>query len=167
MRKKIILFFLLALPMLTAAQSLRFAYFSYENVLKSMAGYTKVKEDLATLRAQYEAELLRSENDFHAKYEDFLEGQKDFAPSILRRRQAELQELMDKNKAFKEETKRLFQQAEEEMLGNLKQRLNNTIKQMGRENGYAFILNTDNNTLPYVDTLVGEDITNKLISVLK
>ena len=37
----------------------------------------------------------------------------------------------------------------------------------GRKSGYAFILNSDNNTLLYVDTAKGEDITDALIAVLK
>ena len=38
---------------------------------------------------------------------------------------------------------------------------------MGRESGYAFILNTDNNALPYADISMGEDITETLKTVLK
>ena len=38
---------------------------------------------------------------------------------------------------------------------------------MGKESGYAFILNTDNNVLPYTNPAIGEDITDALISVLK
>lgn len=38
---------------------------------------------------------------------------------------------------------------------------------MGKESGYAFILNSDNNNLPFVNTAIGEDITDALISALK
>ena len=37
---------------------------------------------------------------------------RDFAPSILQKRQAELQEMMEKNVAFKNESKRLLAQAD-------------------------------------------------------
>ena len=38
---------------------------------------------------------------------------------------------------------------------------------MGKESGYAFILNTDNNTVPFVNTAMGEDVTDALITALK
>jgi len=41
------------------------------------------------------------------------------------------------------------------------------VREMGKESGYAFILNSDNNNLPFVNTAIGEDITDALISVLK
>ena len=47
------------------------------------------------------------------------------------------------------------------------QRLRDTVSEMGRESGYAFILNTDGNALPYVDATMGENITEALKTVLK
>jgi len=167
MKKSILFLFLLALPLMASAQSLKFAYFSYDAVLKSMPDYVIAARNLDALRAKYDAELQRSENDFHAKYEDFLEGQKDFAPSILKKRQAELQEMIDKNEAFKEESQRLLNQAKTDAYAPVVAKLNDAIRQMGRTKGYAFVLNTDNNALPYVDALVGEDITELLKNALK
>ena len=66
-----------------------------------MPEYVQLHVSINDLRAKYDAETTRSENDFHTKYEEFLEGQRNFAPSILKKRQAELQELLDKNIAFK------------------------------------------------------------------
>lgn len=88
--------FSLLLPFVASAQGLRFAYFSYEEVLLSLPEYAAVQREMATLRDKYEAETRRSEEDFNAKYEEFLEGQRDFAPSIFRKRQAELQEMVEK-----------------------------------------------------------------------
>jgi outer membrane protein len=38
---------------------------------------------------------------------------------------------------------------------------------MGKESGYAFILNADNNSVPFVNTAMGEDVTEALIAALK
>lgn len=45
------------------------------------------------------------------------------------------------------------------MYAPLKKRLNEILRQIGRERGYAFILNTDNDAVPYIDTASGEDIS--------
>lgn len=155
------------LPLLASAQQLHFGYFSYQEVFKSMAGYSIAMKHIDDLRKQYDAEMKRVEEEFNKKYEEFLDGQKDFAPSIREKRQAELQEMMEKNIAFKQEARRLIRQAEEEAMAPLKERLSSALNALGKEKGYAFIINTDNNTLPFVNELMGEDISVPLKERLK
>ena len=123
-----------------------------------MPAYAIAERDMASLRAKYEEEGKRVEDDFNKKYEQFLDGQRDFAPSILQKRQAELQEMMEKNVAFKNESKRLLAQADAESKAALKVRLRAIVARIGADRGYAFILNTDNDAVPYVNNAVGEDI---------
>ena len=169
MIKKIFACFVIAILAITAnAQStLKFAYFNYNEVLKSMPEYAAATRSINDLRAKYDAETTRSENDFHAKYEDFLDGQRNFAPSILKKRQAELQELLDKNIIFKKEADRLIEQAEKQAYAPVHAKLRKTIAKMAQESGYAFVLNADNNALPYVNNMIGEDITVALKTALQ
>lgn len=155
------------LPLLASAQQLRFGYFSYQEVFKSMAGYSIAMKHIDDLKKQYDAEMKRVEEEFNKKYEEFLDGQKDFAPSIREKRQAELQEMMEKNIAFKQEARRLIRQAEEEAMAPLKEQLSSVLNALGKEKGYAFIINTDNNALPFVNELMGEDISIPLKERLK
>ncbi|MBR3445332.1 MAG: OmpH family outer membrane protein [Prevotella sp.] len=166
MTKKLFLIVtLIALPMMVAAQ--RFGYFSYDEVLKSMPDYIEAQNNINTLRQQYDNEMKRAENEFNNKYEEFLEGQRSFAPSILQKRQAELQELMEKNITFRQETERLLKQAEQEAYEPVRKRLNAIVQEIGRQRGYAFILNTDNNACPYVDSSMAENITTLIKDALK
>lgn len=167
MKKTLLLSLFFALSVLAQAQELRFAYFDYEAVLTSMTDYKKAQLDLQALRTQYDAETRRSEDDFNQKYDEFLDGQRTFQPSIFRKRQAELQELMDKNIAFKKETQKLLADAEEEALAPVKQRLNEAIQKAGKDGGYAFILRATTEQLPYVDPEKGTDITEQLKEALK
>lgn len=60
--EKTFLFLALALmPLLASAQSLKFAYFSYNEVLQSMADYATAVQNMKDLRAKYDAETQRSE----------------------------------------------------------------------------------------------------------
>ena len=131
-------------------QSLRFGYFSYEEVLHTMPGYAIAK---------YDAETKRAEDEFNAKYEEFLDGQRSFAPSILEKRQAELRELMAKNVTFKAEAVRLLQQADADAYAPLKAQIDAAVQKVGKVKGLAFILNTDKGAFPYVNALCGEDVT--------
>lgn len=140
-------------------QSLRFGYFSYEEVLHTMPGYAIAKHNKDDLRAKYDAETKRAEDEFNAKYEEFLDGQRSFAPSILEKRQAELRELMAKNVTFKAEAVRLLQQADADAYAPLKAQIDAAVQKVGKVKGLAFILNTDKGAFPYVNALCGEDVT--------
>ena len=157
--RKLILFFLFALLPFAAQAQLKFGYLSYSNAIKTLPGYALMQENMARLKAQYDGEAQRAEDDFNAKYQAFLEVQNTLATPILRKRQAELQELLDKNVAFKAEADRLLRQAEADMYAPLKTQLNEALKRIGEEHGYMLILNSDNDNLPYVNEMVGEDIT--------
>ena len=80
-----------------------------------MADYATATRSLNDLKAKYDAETKRSADDFNNRYEDFLDVQHKLEPSILRKRQAELEELMDRNIAFRKETDRLLKKAEAEI----------------------------------------------------
>ena len=154
------------LPFMAEAQ-VKFGYFRYEEAFRSMPEYAIVQANLNDLRAKYDAETKRVEEEFNRKYEEFLEGQADFAPTILQKRQTELQELLKKNVAFKAEAARLLQQAEADAYAPLRERLSKVLKEIGEGNGYAFILNTDGDACPYIDPEMGEDVLQMVKEALQ
>ncbi len=167
MKKAIILLFITMLTLGVSAQNFKFGYFSYEAAFKSMPDYTKATANIEKLRTQYDNELKRAEKEFNNKYEDFLENQRTLAPAILDKRQAELQELLQKNMKFKEEAMRLLKQAENDAYAPLRNKLATALKKIGQEHGYAFIINTDGDACPYVDSTKGEDINLLIADELK
>ena len=139
---------------------LRYGYVSYNDVLQSMPEIEQAQKSLETLRSKYDVEMKRSEDEFNAKYEEFLEAQRDLVPSILRKRQAELQDMMDKNTAFRAEARRLLAQAESDAYAPLHAKLKAAIGEVAAEQGLAFVLNTDNNACPYINPAMGVDVTS-------
>ena len=150
-----------------SANAFRFGYLSYDAVLKSTPDYVLVQKNLADLKAQYEAEAKRVEDEFNAKYEQFLDGQRDFPQTILQKRQSELQDLMEKNIAFKEESRRLLAAAEQEAMAPLHQKLSNALQSVGFLRGVAFIINTDQNACPFINPEMGIDVTEDVLKLLK
>lgn len=157
MKRLFSLLLLALLPFAMQAQ-MRFGYLSYDKAIKATPDYAVAQNNLASLKAQYDNEVKRAEEEFNEKYAEFLEEQATLAPAIRKKRQAELQELLDRNIAFKKDADRLLAQAEADMMSPLRQKLNATLQQIGQERGYAFILNTDNNALPFVNSAYGEDL---------
>ncbi len=152
-------------PATSQAAALHYGYLSVDSVLHSLPDYTIAKHKLSDLKAKYDAEMKRVEDEFNTKYQFFLQDQQELAPSILQKRQAELQELMDKNVAFKAKARQLLQEAEEEAMSPIRDKVNTAIRLVGEKRGLAFVLNTDNNAAPFLNPTFGEDITAAVLQM--
>lgn len=146
---------------------LKFGFLSYEAALQAMPDYTLAQKKLADLKAQYQTEAKRVEDEFNRKYEEFLEGQREFPKTILQKRQSELQELMQKNIAFKQQSLDELAKAEQEAMAPLRIKLIEALGKIGRERGYAFIVDTDQKALPFINPAMGEDINQTVQDALK
>lgn len=162
---------LLAVPTMAQGEDsvaqVRFGYLSYEAALTAMPEYEGVQQKLNTMREAYEKELQRAENEFNRKYEDFLEGQKEFPRTILLKRQTELQDMLQRNLQFKQQGISDLAKAERDLMAPLRIRLNETIATLARSKHLALVINTDSNACPFIEPLLGVDLGDEVISTLK
>lgn len=142
-----------------SSAQIQFGYISYGQMLEKLPEYAQAKQDLAALKAKYEEEAKKGEEEFQRKFVDFLQGQKDFPQAIMQKRQAELQTLMDNGVSFRMKSQELIAQAEKELMQPAYKRLNSALLEVGVEYGYGCILNVDNNNCPYINPVVGVDVT--------
>lgn len=151
----------------SGATTMKFGFLSYDSVRQSMKEYAEMQQQVATMRSAYEAEMKRVEDDFNKKYEEFLDGQKNFPTTILQKRQGELQEMLDKNIAFKNESQRILNETEAQLLESINLMVKICVQQVGQKHGYAFILNTDADALPWLNPEMGEDVTEEVKALLR
>jgi len=171
MMKKIFFLLTLCVMGLTAhAQSdstvIKFGYLSYDSVMFAMPEYAEMQANMAQLREQYAAEQKRVEDDFNKKYEDFLDGQASFPKTILQKRQSELQELLDKNIAFKKESTKLLDDAEAQMIAAMRTSIDVIVSTIAQERGYAFVLNSDKQAVTFINPAMGEELTEVVKQLL-
>lgn len=170
--KKTILFLLLTVVSLAVSAqdskvAIKFGYVSYDSVMVSMPEYADFTTSMAQLREQYEAELNRVENDFNKKYEEFLDGQATFPKTILQKRQSELQEILDRNIDFKKQSQKMLSDVEANLMNAIKTTINMAVNVVAQERGYAFVLNTDKEAVPFINPALGEDITEAVKALLE
>ena len=151
----------------SSATTMKFGFLSYYSVRQSMKDYAEMQQQVAAMRSAYEAEMKRVEDDFNKKYEEFLDGQKNFPKTILQKRQSELQEMLDKNIAFKNESLRILEETEAQLMESINLMVKICVQQVGQKHGYAFILNTDADALPWLNPEIGEDITEEVKALLQ
>ena len=115
MKKYLLLLFILFAMLPISAQQIRIGYFSYDAVLKATPDYVSAQASIENLRKQYDSEIQFAEKDFNEKYENFIENINGMASAIREKRQSELQSILERNIAFKQESERLLAKAEEEL----------------------------------------------------
>ena len=138
---------------------MRYGFLSYDSVMVAMPEYAEMTTSMAELRKQYEAEQKRVEDDFNKKDEEFLDGQATYPKTILQKRQSELQEILDKNIAFKKESQLLLDNAEKKLTTEIINMIDQAVSSVAQENKLAFVLNMDKGAVTYVNPAQGIDIT--------
>lgn len=164
MRKYIIL--LLLLPLAVAAQTNTFGYFRYNKVLKQMPEYAQVCKDYEELKKKCDAEIARNEEQLTRSYVAYLDGQNEFPEPILRKRQKELQELVDKSIAFREELQMWLGTAHDSLFVPLRAKIDDAVSRVCLHNNLAYIIDLDEAGYKFINPTCGFDITNALLGTL-
>lgn len=137
----------------------RYGYLSYNAVYQAMPEYEEAQKKMSELKATYDAEAKRAQEEFQRKFAEFMQGQKDFPENIMLKRQYELQTLMEQNIQFKEESEQLLRQAENELQAQITILVDEAIRAVGLENNLQFIFNTDGKTTPFIHPDAAIDVT--------
>ena len=161
MKNLLSLFFVFSLFAFTAAaqSTVRFGYVNVDSLVHTLPAYAEVQNQMSALRAKYAAEAEYNESAFRRQYAEYLQGQKQFTPNILAKRQADLQESLQKGLKFRQQADSLLKQAEVDMLAPIRQRVNAAIRAVGLEHGYEYIIDTSNAVYPFIHPSVGENAT--------
>lgn len=128
-------------------------------ILPRMPQYLAMQESLKALKEQYEAEAKKSENDFQRKFEEFMQGQKDFPKTILEKRQNELQIMLETNAEFRIKAQKLLAEAERTMLADVKAEMAEAIAIVAQENGVSIVYDLDDGSVPYLVPGIAADLT--------
>mgnify|MGYP003290557517 CR=1 FL=1 len=156
------LFVLLAFVAVSAMAQSKFGYVSYKELVKSLPEYNIVQGHLDDLQAKYEAEVERSDREFNQKYADFIEGQSQFPDNIRIKRHKELQELMEKSMAFKDEVRCVMRDARHEMMQPLHEKVDEAVMKVCVDGDYDYVLNTDDKAYIAINPRSGTDITEQV-----
>ena len=153
---------LLAFVAASAMAQSKFGYVSYKELVRALPEYNIVMGHLDELQAKYEAEVERSDREFNQKYADFIEEQSQFPDNIRIKRHKELQELMEKSMAFKDEVRRTMREARHEMMQPLHEKVDEAVMKVCLDGDYDYILNTDDRAYLAINPMNGTDVTDQV-----
>jgi outer membrane protein len=144
----------------------QFGYLSYQKALQNMPEYATSQTSLNQLKEKYDNEAKYNEEKFRKMFADFLSGQKTFPQEIMLKRQKELQLAMEQGISFRKDAERQLSKAESDMMTPLTMKLDSILGIIGNENGFIFIVNTDNHDFPFIHSHAGKDLTEIVIARL-
>lgn len=161
--KKIVLLFFLIFSFLFAGNAIaqtpqQIAFLNSNEILDAMPQKIEASKALNDLNQKYKAELKVMQNDYNKKYSDFISYQNSMADNIRLRRMQELYELERQINEFMKVAQDDIQNQEKQMIDPLRQRLKDTIYQVGMEQGLVCIYDLANPAIAFV-TPTAVDVT--------
>ena len=147
MIKKLFLVALMALPMTLAAQNFKFGTVNSVEIFNLMPEKATAEQQFEALQKQYEAEFVKMQEEFSAKYKEFVDAQETMPENIKQRRMQEIQEIQQRIQNFREVAASDLEEQQNKLMAPIQEKMSMAIKAVGEENGFTFIF--DVNILMY------------------
>lgn len=164
--RKILLLLFTCLPLFAAAQ-VKFGFYSHREALESIPGYLQSLEEFELLKQRCDAEIERNEQELTRKYVAFLDGQQDFPEPILRKRQKELQQMVDNSVLFRDRLKDWLSQAKDSLLAPHNDAVDRALAKVCERMDLAYAINSDKIMYRYINPKFGEEITELVIEEIR
>lgn len=159
------LFLLVISPLAVMSQS-KFGYFSYSELLDSLPQYKEAIADYNQLKLRCSKEVERNELELTRFYVAFLDGQKDFPEPILRKRQKELQQMIDNSVIFRDQLKQWLKEAKDSLCRPSYQAIDSALSRVCREFRLTHAIDIDEKAYKYINPDFGLEITEDLLSAI-
>lgn len=162
--RKLLLLFLFS-PLVLMSQE-KFGFFSYNAVLDSLPQYKVAMDSYDMLKQRCLKEIDHNEQELTRFYVAFLDGYRDFPEPILRKRQKELQQLIDNSIAFRDELKAWLRHAKDSLTASSRLLVDSALVRVCTELSLSYVIDTDNGGYRYINPLFGEDVTKDIVSAI-
>ena len=140
----------------------KFAYVNLQEIIPNMPEYSKAIDEIDALKIQYESELELIQNDLQKKADAFEREQANLPEDIRQSRETELNMIYQKlEKTFQDNQQalNLFQQ---DKMQTIHTKVLNTIKAVGQEGGYIFVMEEMDDDIYYISTTLSTDVTEQV-----
>jgi outer membrane protein len=163
MRKLFLFLLVLSSAMLSKAQ---FGYYSNNGVLQALPSYKQAMVDYERLCQRCEKEIEHNERELTRQYVAFLDGYRDFPEPILRKRQNELQRLVDNSVKFRKELKVWLVLAKDSLLAPSREAVAVAVEKVSVACDLDYVVDTDILAYVYMNPDKAFNITRMLLDAV-
>lgn len=128
---------------MTANAQQKIGYTNVDYILNNLPDAKDIETKLKTEKAQYDKLLQDKVSDFQKKYEDYQKNAPSMSPVIKADREKELQNQNNSIQEFQQNSEGALQQKQQQLLAPVLDKIDKTIKDVAKENGYTYVFNTD------------------------
>lgn len=145
MLKKIFLAIMVAVPACMMAQTPKFGVVNAEEIITILPEFSEAQEKIAAASKQYEDEYAKLNEELQKKFADYQQLVNDASTpdAIKERRMQEIQELDQKAQQFLQTAQQDLQRQQAQLLQPIQEKIVNTIKSVGANNGYTMIFQSE------------------------
>ncbi len=143
MKKTLMLAAALMLAASTASVAQKIGYTNVDYVLSQMPESKQIEADLKAYSGQLEAQLKSKTTEFQTKLEAYQKGGATMPEPVKADKEKELQGLQSSIQDFQKSADQSLQQKQQQLLKPALDKLQKTIDDVAKENGYAYVLNSD------------------------
>ena len=158
-----LLFVLILLPFTLSAQTVKFGFFGMNEVMEALPEYTAAQNDYNSLLELCDNEIAHNEAELTRLYVAFLDGQQSFPEPILRKRQKELQEMVDRSVVFRDQLKDYLAEAHDSLFSPIEQKIDAAVERVCLRNNLAYSIDTDKAAYRFINPDFGVNITDLVI----
>lgn len=156
MRKLLLFLFLLSSALSAQAQ---FGYYSTSRVLEALPQYAQAQLDYQRLCQRCEKEIEHNEKELTRQYVAFIDGHRDFPEPILRKRQGELQRMVDNSVEFRKQLKMWLAEAQDSLYASSYNALDAALERVCVACNLDYAIDSDIMAYRYINPNKGVDIT--------
>lgn len=143
MKKILMLAAALTLVASTATVAQKIGYTNVDYVLSQMPESKQIEADLKAYSGQLEAQLKSKTTEFQTKLEAYQKGGAQMLPAVKEDKEKELQGLQSSIQDFQKSADQSLQQKQQQLLKPALDKLQKTIDDVAKENGYTYVFNSD------------------------
>lgn len=164
--RKTLFLLLMSVTGAVSAQTGNFGYMDFNGAIKLMPEYFEAQLNLQKIQSDYKNEIDRSKREFERQYVEFMLEQDHLAPTIVAKRQKELQVLMDAYAEFRDSVQVDLESIRLEMLNPIKEKLLKAIYKAGMDLNLDYVIDTGTGAYLYINNDKGIDISNYVYKIL-
>ena len=164
--RKTLFLLLMSVTVAVSAQTGNFGYMDFNGAIKLMPEYFEAQLNLQKIQSDYKNEIDRSKREFERQYVEFMLEQDHLAPTIVAKRQKELQVLMDAYAEFRDSVQVDLESIRLEMLNPIKEKLLKAIYKAGMDLNLDYVIDTGTGAYLYINNDKGIDISNYVYKII-
>jgi outer membrane protein len=156
---------LAAISVKAQSAPLKIGYTNVDYILSKLPEAKQIESELKTHEEQLGAQLQAKMKEFEGKYKTFMETQESLTPVIRNDKQNELQTLQTNIQKFQQEAEKSLQQKQVELLKPAYDKIQSSIDQVAKENGFTHIFSNDAGGVPILLYATEQDDISNLVLV--